>query len=354
MQSVTKRIGVLTAGGDAPGLNAALRGLAKSAQNNYGIEIVAFFDGYKGLVENNAKLMEQADFSGILHTGGSILGNSRERPFKDEEKVEKMIKHYKDWELDCLVVLGGGGTAKRGYWLTQRGLNVIALPKTIDNDLYGTDITFGFHTALEFCTDAVDRLHTTAHSHKRVLIAEIMGNTAGWLALYAGIAGGADAILIPEIPYDIEKLKEHIDKRIVNADSPFSVIVVAEGAKSLDEASLTKKQLRKKREAENISSAAYKVSDELNAISNYESRVSVLGYLQRGGAPSGYDRVLATQFGTKAAELLVQGKYNVLVATDGLEVVTVPLEKIAGKTKRVPLDHLSVQSARQTGISFAD
>jgi 6-phosphofructokinase 1 len=353
MGSVTKRIGVLTAGGDAPGLNAALRGLAKAAQDNYGIEIVGFFDGYKGLVENNARLMDRSDFSGILHEGGSFLRNSRERPFKDEAKVQKMIEHYHQWELDCLVVLGGGGTNKRGYWLTQRGLNVIGLPKTIDNDIFGTDITFGFHSALEFCTDAVDRLHTTAASHQRVLLAEIMGNNAGWLALYAGIAGGADAIILPEIPYDINKLKEHVDDRMKHSDHPFCVIVVAEGARTLEEADLTKKQLKKKRRKEGIS-AAQKVSDELNAISDYESRVSVLGYLQRGGSPTGYDRVLATQFGAKAAELLYKGEYNKLVSAKGLEVTAVPLEEIAGKTKFVPTDHLAVQSAKMTGICFAD
>lgn len=353
MTSVTKRIGVLTAGGDAPGLNAALRGLAKAAQDNYGIEIVGFFDGYRGLVENNAKLMEHADFSGILHEGGSFLRNSRERPFKDEEKVQKMVANYHSWNLDCLVVLGGGGTNKRGFWLTERGLNVIGLPKTIDNDIYGTDITFGFHSALEFCTDAVDRLHTTAASHKRVILAEIMGNSAGWLALYAGIAGGADAIILPEIPYDINKLKEHVDNRMKNSHSQFCVIVVAEGARSIDEADLTKKELKKKRKKETVS-AAYRVSEELNAISNYESRVSVLGYLQRGGSPTGYDRVLATQFGAKAAELLYKGDYNKLVSAKGLEITAVPLAEIAGKTKYVPIDHMAVLSAKQTGICFSD
>lgn len=353
MTSVTKRIGVLTAGGDAPGLNAALRGLAKSAHDNYGMEIVGFFDGYKGLVENNARMMGHADFSGILHEGGSFLRNSRERPFKDEAKVQKMIENYHHWELDCLVVLGGGGTNKRGYWLTQRGLNVIGLPKTIDNDIYGTDITFGFHSALEFCTDAVDRLHTTAASHNRVILAEIMGNSAGWLALYAGIAGGADAIIIPEIPYDVYKLKAHIDKRVQNPNSQFCVIVVAEGAKTPEEAKLTKKELKKKRKEEGVS-AAYRVSRELNAISEYESRVSVLGYLQRGGSPTGYDRVLATQFGVKAAELLAKGDYNKMVSANGLEVTSVPLKEVADKTKFVPKDHLAVQSAKQSGICFAD
>lgn len=353
MTSVTKRIGVLTAGGDAPGLNAALRGLAKAAQDNYGIEIVGFYDGYKGLVDNNAELLSPDDFSGILHEGGSFLRNSRERPFKDEEKVQQMVDNYHAWDLDCLVVLGGGGTNKRGYWLTERGLNVIGLPKTIDNDIYGTDITFGFHSALEFCTDAVDRLHTTAASHQRVLLAEIMGNKAGWLALYAGIAGGADCIILPEMPYDINKLKKHVDERMKNSSSKFCVIVVAEGAKTPEEAELTKKELKKKRKEEKMS-AAYRVSKQLNEISDYESRVSVLGYLQRGGSPTGYDRVLATQFGVKAAELLYKGDYNKLVCAKGLEVTAVPLADVAGKTKFVPKDHLAVQSAKQTGVCFAD
>jgi len=353
MSSATKRIGVLTAGGDAPGLNAALRGLAKAAQDNYNIEIVGFFDGYNGLVENNAKLMDRSEFSGILHEGGSILRNSRERPFKDEEKVQKMIDNYHRWNLDCLVVLGGGGTNKRGYWLTKRGLNVIGLPKTIDNDIYGTDRTFGFHSALEFCTDAVDRLHTTAASHRRVIFTEVMGNSAGWLALYAGIAGGADAIILPEFPYNIKKLKKHIDKRMKNSHSQFCVIVVAEGARTIEEAELSKKELKKRRKKDGYS-AAHRISEELNAISDYESRVTVLGYLQRGGSPTGYDRVLATQFGVKAAELLYKGEYNQLVAAKGLEVISVPLADVAGKTKYVPKDHLAVQSAKQTGICFAD
>lgn len=352
MSSKTKRFGILTAGGDCPGLNAAMRGLAKAAQGQYGMEIVGFRNGYKGLVENDAKLMRSEDFSGILHKGGTILGSSRERPFKDPEKVKAMIKNYKDWDLDCLVVLGGNGTQKRGYKLVLEGLNVIGLPKTIDNDIYGTDMTFGFHTSLEFCTNALDRLHTTASSHGRVLIAEIMGNSAGWLALYSGLAGGADAIIIPEIPYDINKIKKHIDKRIKQG-SNFSVLVVAEGAKSKEESKLSKKELKLKRIEEKIS-AGYRISEELNNISDYESRVSVLGYLQRGGGPAGYDRVLATQFGTKGAELLNKGEYNKLVAAKGLDVVAVPLEDIAGKTKLVPHNHMSIKSARLTGIGFGD
>ncbi|TDT72004.1 6-phosphofructokinase 1 [Hypnocyclicus thermotrophus] len=352
MESVTKRFGVLTAGGDCPGLNAAMRGLAKTAMGKYNMEIVGFYEGYRGLVNNNAKLMTETDFSGILHKGGSILGSSRERPFKDPEKVKKMVETYKKWELDCLVVLGGNGTQKRGYWLSKEGCNVIGLPKTIDNDIYGNDISFGFHSALEFCTDALDRLHTTASSHKRVLIAEIMGNSAGWLALYAGLAGGADVIIIPEIPYDIKKIKKHVEKRM-SSKNPFCVIAVAEGAVSIDEANLTKKELKKKRKKSGLS-AGYRVSKELNAISDFESRVSVLGYLQRGGTPTGYDRVISTQFGVKGAELLAKGKYNKMVAAKGLNVVSIPLEEVAEKVQIVPVDNIAIKSAKATGISFGD
>lgn len=350
-EAVTKRFGILTAGGDCPGLNPAIRGLCKAAHYKYDMEIIGIEDGYRGLVEGKARIMKPEDFSGIIHKGGTILGTSRERPFKDPVKVDMMIDNYKKWNLDCLVVLGGNGSQKRANWLREKGLNVIGLPKTIDNDVFGTDMTFGFHTALDIATDAVDRLHTTASSHKRVLVAEIMGNSAGWLALYAGIGGGADAIIIPEIPYDIEKIKEHVDRRM-NEYNSFSVIVVAEGAKTLEEAKLTKKELKKKRK--NEKSAAYRVSEQLNAISEYESRVSVLGYLQRGGSPSAYDRVLATQFGTMGAELLAEGKYGQMVALKGLDVVSVPLSDVAEKTKFVPKDHLAIISAKATGTVFGD
>lgn len=350
-QVKTKRFGILTAGGDCPGLNPAIRGLCKAAYYKYGMEIIGIEDGYKGLVEGRGRILEPHDFSGIIHKGGTILGTSRERPFKDPIKVQMMIDNYNKWQLDCLVVLGGNGTQKRANWLREKGLNVIGLPKTIDNDVFGTDMTFGFHTALDIATDAVDRLHTTATSHKRVLVCEIMGNKAGWLALYAGIGGGADAIIIPEIPYDINEIKKHVDNRMNNLNA-FSVIVVAEGAKTKDEAKLSSKQLKKKRK--NEKSAGYRVSEQLNEISDYESRVSVIGYLQRGGTPSSYDRVLATQFGTMGAEMLAKGDYGRMVSLKGLNVVSVPLEEVAEKTKFVPKDHLAVISAKATGTVFGD
>lgn len=349
--SVTKRFGILTAGGDAPGLNPAIRGICKAAYNEYGMEIVAIEDGFKGLVEGHMHLMNPSEFSGIIHKGGTILGTSRERPFKDPEKVKKLVENYNKWELDCLVCLGGNGTQKRALMCSELGLNVIHLPKTIDNDVYGSDMSFGFHTALDMATDAVDRLHTTAASHKRVLIAEIMGNAAGWLALYAGVAGGADAIIIPEIPYNIKKLKKHVDERL-ESRAGFSVIVVAEGALSEEESELSRKELKKIRAKQ--SSAAIRVSEELNELGDYEARVSVLGYMQRGGSPSAYDRVLATQFGTKGAELMAKGNYGKMVALRGMEIVAVPLEEVARRTKIVPKDHIAIKSAKLAGTIFGD
>jgi phosphofructokinase-like protein len=349
--SKTKRFGILTAGGDCPGLNPAIRGICKAAHHRYGMEIVGIEEGYRGLVEGKGRLLSTEDFSGIIHQGGTILGTSRERPFKDPVKVDMMKDNYAKWNLDALVVLGGNGSQKRAYWLQKEGLNVIGLPKTIDNDVYGSDMTFGFHTALIMATDAVDRLHTTAHSHRRVLIAEIMGNEAGWLTLYAGIGGGADVIIIPEIPYDIDVIIEHLESRLAHPEG-FSVIAIAEGARSVEEADLSKKEMKALR-ARGVGSGQ-RLSDAINAAGDFESRVSVLGYLQRGGSPAAYDRVLATQFGAMGAELLAKGDYGRLVVLDGQEVTSIPLKETAEKTKFVPIDDIAIQSARAAGTCFGD
>ncbi|MBN2508685.1 MAG: 6-phosphofructokinase [Spirochaetales bacterium] len=349
--TATKRFGILTAGGDCPGLNPAIRGICKAAFHEYGMEIIGIHEGYKGLVEGKGRILKPEDFSGIIHTGGTILGTSRERPFKDPIKVDMMIDNYKKWGLDALVVLGGNGSQKRAYWLSKKGLNVIGLPKTIDNDVFGSDMTFGFHTALDVATDAVDRLHTTAHSHRRVLIAEVMGNEAGWLALYGGIAGGADVILIPEIPYDVHLILKHLKTRLDHPEG-FSVIVIAEGARSAEKAQFSKKQMRKVKETDGGS--GLRLSKALLEAGGIEARVSVLGYLQRGGAPVAYDRVLATQFGTKGAELLARGDYGRMVALKGQDIVSIPLEETAEKTKLVPVDHLAIHSARLAGTCFGD
>ncbi len=350
-KSVTKRFGILTAGGDCPGLNPAIRGICKAAHHQYGMEIVGIEEGYRGLVEGKARILKPEDFSGIIHKGGTILGTSRERPFKDPVKVDMMMENLGKWNLDALVVLGGNGSQKRAYWLAEKGVNVIGLPKTIDNDVYGSDMTFGFHTALDIATDAVDRLHTTAHSHRRVLIAEIMGNEAGWLTLYAGIGGGADVIIIPEIPYDIDSIVRHLETRLAHPEG-FSVIAVAEGARSIKDAELSRKELKALRKKGG--SSGHRLSEAINQAGNFESRVSVLGYLQRGGSPSAYDRVLATQFGTRGAELLARGDYGRLVVLDGQEVSSIPLEETAGKTKFVPEGDLSIHSAKAAGTCFGD
>jgi len=315
------------------------------------MEILGIEEGYRGLVEGKGRILQPHDFSGIIHKGGTILGTSRERPFKDPVKVDMMIENYKKWNLDCLVVLGGNGSQKRAYWLAEEGINVIGLPKTIDNDVEGTDMTFGFHTALDMVTDAVDRLHSTAHSHRLVHIAEVMGNEAGWLTLYAGIAGGSDVIVIPEIPYDIQKIAAHVSERLRHPEG-FSVIAVAEGAVSLEESKLPKKELKKiKNEGPR---AGERVSKALNKALGIDTRVSVLGYLQRGGTPVAFDRVLATQFGVKAAELLAEGDYGRMVSLKGEEITSVPLKDVADKTKYVPLDDVAIRAAKLTGAVFGD
>ena len=360
-KSVTRTLGILTSGGDAPGLNAAIRGVARTAIDVYGMKVIGFEHGYRGLIENKSRILHPFDFSGILTLGGTILGTSREKPFKDKSwssgggapsAVDMIKENYRKNELDCLVVLGGNGTNTTGYLLAQEGLNVIGLPKTIDNDIVETDITFGFHTALTVATDGIDRLHSTASSHNRVMVIEIMGHKAGWLALYSGVAGGGDIVLIPEIPYDIKSIARHLDAR-ARAGKTFSIVVVAEGALSLEEAKLERKAFKKSRE-QMSASIGYRVAQEIEAATGIESRVTVLGYLQRGGTPVAFDRVLASQFGTAAANMLAEGDYGKMVALQGNAVVGVPLEKIANKIKTVPLDHRMIETARDVGTCLGD
>lgn len=360
--SATKTIGILTSGGDCPGLNAAIRGVAKAAHGIYDIKVLGIRNGYKGLIEGDVIPLNPTDISGILTRGGTILGTSREKPFKEpkepdiemgENKIVQIKETCKKNKIDCLVVLGGNGSHNTAHLLKREGINVIGLPKTIDNDIYGTDITFGFHTAVDIATEAVDRMHSTAHSHNRVMVLEVMGHRAGWLALYAGVAGGGDVIILPEIPYKIESINAHL-KRRKKEGKEFSIIVVAEGAISEEEAGLTKKELKKKREKESIPARSYTIAKEIEKSTGLEVRVSVLGYLQRGGAPSPYDRVIATQFGTAAAELLYKGDYGKMVARVNDEIIARPLEEIAGKLKLVPRDHRLIRDARFVGTCFGD
>jgi 6-phosphofructokinase 1 len=371
-----KNLGVLTAGGDSPGLNAAIRGLGKSAEGMHGMRVIGFKDGFRGVAENRIMELNRESLSGILTTGGTILGTSRDKPHKMPVKggVEDMTpiiaKHYHEHNLECLVCIGGGGTQKNAFKLMQMGLNIITLPKTIDNDVLRTDTTFGFDTALGIATDAIDRLHSTAHSHHRIIVVEVMGHRAGWLALGAGIAGGADVILIPEIPYYIDTVADSIMKR-KQAGKPFSIVAVAEGAVSCDESkalaivekkmSQTKDKSDKRKlniELKRIHSISENrtlhLAQKLEDLTGLESRVTILGHLQRGGVPSAADRLLATRLSTACTEYIQQGIFGVLVAARGEGTKPVPLEKVVNRIKSVPLDHQWVRSAKAVGTCLGD
>ena len=358
-----KRIGILTSGGDCPGLNATIRGIAKACFEELGedkVEIVGIQNGYYGLINNIAREMDPSEFSGILTQGGTILGTKRQ-PFKmmsvigedNVDKVKAMKETYKKQKLDCLLTLGGNGTHKTANLLAENGLNVIGLPKTIDNDIFGTDVTFGFHTAVDIATDVIDRLHTTAASHSRILMVEIMGNKAGWLTLYSGIAGGADIIVIPEIPYDSQKIIEAVNKR-TKADKTFSIVAVAEGAFDIEEAKLKKKERTRKRQEAGITTATSRIAAQVQAATGIEARVCVPGHMLRGGSPSAYDRVLATKFGVRAAELIKNEKFGYSVAMIDGKIGENKLSDVAGKTKFVTPDHQLVVTTRNLGISFGD
>ncbi|MBN2851870.1 MAG: 6-phosphofructokinase [Clostridia bacterium] len=349
-----KTIGILTSGGDCPGLNAAIRGVAKPAVELYGMKVIGFSNGYKGFMDGEAIELTSSDLSGILTLGGTILGTSRE-PFKEiqknKDKIEKMVNNYKKFGLDCLVVLGGNGTHKTANLLRENGLNVIGLPKTIDNDLFGTDFTFGFHSAVDIATDVIDRIHSTAQSHGRAMIIELMGHKTGWLSLYAGIAGGADIILIPELPYSIDRVIDKLNERHAHGKK-FSIIVVAEGAMTKEEVKMSKKEFTEHRMKMPYSSIGFRIAAEIEDKTSFEARVTVPGYQQRGGTPSAYDRVLATKFGIYALELILKNEYGLGVGISNNEVSAKPLEKIAGKLKTVPKDHMLIKSGLALGTCF--
>ncbi len=369
MATKPKCIGILTAGGDSPGLNAAIRGVGKAALGYHGMKIVGFRDGFRGLVENRRFELDRTTLSGILTVGGTILGTSRDKPHRMEidghtkDMTGVIRNNLKKWGIDCLVCLGGGGTQKNALRLHKAGINVITLPKTIDNDVAMTDASFGYATALDIATEAIDRLHSTAHSHHRIIVTEIMGHRAGWLTLGAGLAGGADVILLPEIPYDVVKIAEAIGRRSKRG-SNFSIVAVAEGAMSRDDARIfaaaEKKLERAKTLSEKIAAkraiAALEVrhqdntlrlAHQLEELTRLESRVTILGYVQRGGTPCAADRILATRLGTACADLIAKGQFGVMVAARGEGAEPVPLDQVAGKRKSVPPDHPWVESARR-------
>ena len=355
-----RRIGILTSGGDCPGLNAAIRGVARAAYEMFDAEIIGISNGYAGLIDDEWQEMKKSDFSGILTLGGTILGTSR-RPFRNMrvveddgvDKVAAMKKTYKNLKLDCLVTLGGNGTHKTANLLSEEGLNVIGLPKTIDNDIYGTDFTFGFHTAVDIATECIDRLHTTASSHGRTMVVEIMGNKAGWLTLYSGVAGGADVILLPEIPYDIKEVAKAVGDR-AKSKKAFSIVAVAEGAMSKEEAKMKKKERAEFRSTLPYDCISKRIAAELQELAGVEARAVVPGHIQRGGSPSAYDRVLSTQFGVHAAELIRDEIYGVTVALNGNEIVHNKLSDIAGVPKPVPKDDHVLVTARNMGINLGD
>lgn len=371
-----KQIGILTAGGDAPGLNAAIRGIGKTALEQYDMQILGFRKGFRGVAQNQSSVLSSDNLAGILTLGGTILGTSRDKPHKmtiggkSMDMTDAIVETYEQLHLDCLVCLGGGGTQKNALHLKKAGLNILSLPKTIDNDVAGTDMTFGFDTALGIATEAIDRLHSTAHSHHRIIVAELMGHNAGWLTLGAGIAGGADVILIPEIPYQVESIADAIKKR-VQSGKRFSIVAVAEGALTREqhetvnrlneeiaaaEDKAERKQLKsrlKLHEQVHINNTL-DLSRQLEELTGLESRTSILGHLQRGGTPSAGDRILATHLGSAAADLINEGRYGMMVAYRNGEAVGVPLEEVAGTKKLVPLDHPWIETARKVGTSLGD
>jgi ATP-dependent phosphofructokinase / diphosphate-dependent phosphofructokinase len=374
-RNMTQHIGILTSGGDCPGLNAAIRAVGKAAQDAFGMRVTGFLNGFWGLAQDRTLELDSTLLSGILTDGGTILGTSRDKPHrmsiggKTRDMTDAIVDTFRRHHLDALVCIGGGGTQKNALRLKQAGLNMVTLPKTIDNDIAVTDSTIGFDTALGIATEAIDRLHSTASSHNRVIVVEVMGHRAGWLALESGAAGGADVILIPEIPYDVGRVAEAIRER-ARLGKRFSIVVVAEGAMSRRDANRVEKLLRKKnsgrKKEQEAASAALRqfhaghvnhtieLTRRLEELTGQESRLTILGHLQRGGTPSAADRVLATWLGTTCAQVIKERKFGVMLAVQAGKVRPVPLEEAAGKKKLVPLDHPLIEAARLVGVRFGD
>jgi len=373
---MTQHIGILTSGGDCPGLNAAIRGLGKAAREHYGMRVMGFLNGFRGLAQDQTVELDGAMLSGILTDGGTILGTSRDKPHrmniggKELDMTDAIIATYHRHHLDALVCMGGGGTQKNALRLAEAGLNIVTLPKTIDNDIAMTDLTFGFDTALQIATEAIDRLHSTATSHERIIVVEVMGHRAGWLALEAGIAGGADVILLPEIPYQVGQIAAAIRRR-TQSGKRFSIVVVAEGAMSMDDACKVQSLVKTRDAADSKQSRIEakvelrKFHDEhvghtigltrdLEQLTGQETRLTILGHLQRGGTPSASDRVFATWLGTECAAVLEERQYGVMLALQGAALKLVPLAEVAGRLRHVPLDHPLITSGRRVGTAFGD
>ena len=334
------RIGILTSGGDCPGINATIRGVCKTAINHYGMEVVGIHSGFQGLLTKDVEAFDEKSLSGLLNLGGTVLGTSREKPFKkggvvsDANKPALILRNIEEMGLDCVVCIGGNGTQKTAAKLAALGVNIVSVPKTIDNDIWGTDISFGFDSAVSIATDAIDRLHSTASAHKRVMVIEVMGHKAGWIALYSGMAGGGDIILLPEIPFDIHRIGDAIINRLKKG-KPYSIVVVAEGIPTRD---------GKK--------AAQFIAEEIEYETGFETRETVLGYIQRGGSPTAFDRNLATRMGGHATDLIAKGEFGRMIALQGDTIGSIPLSEVAGKLKLVTEDHDLVVQGRRMGICF--
>jgi len=373
---MTLNVGVLTAGGDTPGLNAALRGLGKSASYVYDLQLIGFYDGFRGLLHNRHIMLDESSLSGILTIGGTILGTSREKPHKMEiggkvqDMRDAMKETYQKNHLDVLVCMGGGGTQKNAYKLMEKGLKIITIPKTIDNDIANTDVTLGFDTALGIVTEAIDRLHSTAHSHHRIILVETMGHNTGWLALGAGVSGGADVILIPEIPFIIENIAKAILDRSMQGKH-FSIVAVSEGAMSKKDRDRETELLNEQQNAEsknekdtarkeldafyvNQSGRTVRLAQDLERLTGLESRVTILGYVQRGGTPSAHDRLLGSELGGAAAALISKGEAGVMISVKGQSTKPVPLESVINKRRTVPKGHNWIETARRVGTCLGD
>ena len=359
--SFIKRIGVLTGGGDAPGLNAVIRAVVKSACNS-GIEVVGLEDSFDGLIEaGRSRILTPRDVRGIMRLGGTILGTvNRGNPFAypietsdgTRDYSDRVIEMFGKMGLDALVCIGGDGTLGISYKFYQKGIPLVGVPKTIDNDIVGTTNCFGFDTAVAFATDAIDRLHTTAEAHRRIIVVEVMGRYAGWIALHSGVAGGADAILIPEMPFDLSLVAEKLRERD-RLGSRFSIVVVAEGAIPKG-GKIALVEEAKEGRVERLGGIGAKVADALGRMTGKETRSVVLGHLQRGGAPTSFDRILATRFGAKAVELIRQGHFGKMVAFAPPDIVGRPLEDVVGRQRLVPLDSDTLLTAKALGIAFGD
>lgn len=352
-----KNVGILTSGGDCPGLNAVIRAIAKTLIPE-GVRVYGFLEGFKGLIQNEAVEIHDAEVSGLLTQGGTILRTSRHKPHKmpdgnggTVDRTEEAVEIYRRRNLDCLVCIGGGGTMKNAYRLMQAGdINVVTVPKTIDNDVFGTDVSFGFDTAMCVATEAIDRLHTTASSHHRVMVVDIMGHNAGWLALGAGVAGGADIILIPEIPYDVDVVANSLLARMARGKM-FSIVAMAEGAMPISDGKSDSKKKGSGHTKEPVSAI---LAEHIEGVTGLETRVTSLGYVQRGGVPTPTDRLLCTKYGSQAAQLILKGQFGCMVAKRGQEYVAAPLKDIVGKRRSVPLDHPWMAAARAVSTCLGD